>query len=133
MKFEKSLGLFKEHLEERNYSERTIETYIYNTRRFLDFLERYYPRIESLEKITKEIVYDYQRFLQNYKNRKNKPLSNSTQILKLITVRKLFSFLLERDLILKNPASSLTLPREEQKLIRNIPTENEVMSILENL
>jgi len=59
--------------------------------------------------------------------------ANSTQILKLITVRKFFRFLAEQDLILKNPASALTLPREEQKLTRNIPTENEVMSILENL
>ena len=133
MKFEKYLNLFKEHLEESNYSDRTVETYIYNTKRFLEFLERYFPRIKALEKITKEIVHDYQRFLQSYKNRKGEPLSNSTQILKLITVRKFFHFLMQQDLILKSPASSVTLPKEEQRLIRNIPTEREVMSILENL
>ncbi len=133
MKFEKHLIIFNEHLEERNLSERTVETYYYNTKKFLNFLEKYYPRILALEKVTKGIVRDYRRYLQSYKNRKNEPLSNSTQILKLIIVRKFFSFLVEQDLILKNPASSLTLPREEQKLIRNIPTENEVMSILENL
>jgi len=133
MKFEKYLNLFKEHLEEHNYSERTVETYLYNTKRFLSFLQSYYPRIQSLEKVTKEIVHDYQGYLRSHKNRKGEPLSNSTQILKLITVRKFFYFLVEQDLILKNPASSLTLPKEEQRLTRNIPTENEVMNILENL
>ena len=133
MKFEKYLGAFKEHLEERNLSERTVETYCYNTDRFLAFLERYYPRISSLEKVTKEMVHDYQRYLQSTRNRKGESLANKTQILRLIVVRKFFSFLVNQDLILKNPASSLTLPKEEQRLIRNIPTEKEVMDLLENL
>jgi len=133
MKFEKYVNAFKEYLEEHNYSERTVETYCYNTNRFLNFLEKYYPRIKSLEKATKEIVLDYQKYLVNHKNRKGEPLSNRTQILKLIVIRLFFSFLLKHDLILKNPASSLTLPREEHKITRNILTENEVLSLLENL
>jgi len=133
MKFKKYLGVFKEHLEERNLSERTVETYCYNNDRFLAFLERYYPRISSLQKVTKEIVHDYQRYLQNTRNRKGEPLANKTQILRLIVVRKFFSFLVKQDLILKNPASSLVLPKEEQRLVRNIPTEKEVMNLLENL
>ncbi|KKL98465.1 hypothetical protein LCGC14_1824110, partial [marine sediment metagenome] len=133
MKFEKHVNTFKEYLEEHNYSERTVETYCYNTNRFLNFMEKYYPRINSLEKVTKEIVLDYQKYLVNYKNREGEPLSNQTQILKLIVIRLFFSFLLKHDLILKNPASSLTLPREEHKITRNILTENEVLSLLENL
>jgi len=133
MKFEKHVNTFKEYLEEHNYSERTVETYSYNTNRFLNFLEKYYPRIKSLEKVTKEIVLDYQKYLVNHKNRKGEPLSNRTQILKLIVIRLFFAFLLKHDLILKNPASSLTLPREEHKITRNILTENEVLTLLENL
>ena len=133
MRFEKRVNTFKEYLEEHNYSERTVETYCYNTNRFLNFMEKYYPRINSLEKVTKEIVLDYQKYLVNYKNREGEPLSNQTQILKLIVIRLFFSFLLKHDLILKNPASSLTLPREEHKITRNILTENEVLSLLENL
>jgi len=133
MKFEKHVNTFKEYLEEHNYSDRTVETYCYNTNRFLKFLDKYYPRIKSLEKVTKEIVLDYQKYLVNYKNRKGEPLSNQTQILKLIVIRLFFSYLLKHDLILKNPASSLTLPREEHKMTRNILTENEVLSLLENL
>ncbi len=133
MRFEKHFTVFKEYLEEHNYSDRTVETYCYNVERFLGFLERHYPRIRSLEKVTKEIISDYQRYLQSYKNRKGEALSNKTQILKLIVVRKFFSFLLKQDLILKNPASSITLPKEEQRLIRNILTEKEVINLLENL
>ncbi len=133
MQFEKYINTFKEYLEEHNYSDRTVETYCYNTNRFLNFLEKYYPRIKSLEKVTKEIVLDYQKYLVNYKNRKGEPLSNQTQILRLIVIRLFFFFLLKHDLILKNPASSLTLPREEHKITRNILTENEVLSLLENL
>lgn len=69
----------------------------------------------------------------NYKNRKGEPISNRTQILKLIVIRKFFSFLVKQDLIIKNPASYTTLPKEEQKLTRNILTEKEVMNLLENL
>ena len=133
MRFEKHFTAFKEYLEEHNYSDRTVETYCYNVERFLGFLERHYPRIRSLAKVTKGIVSDYQKYLQSYKNRKGEPLSNKTQILKLIVVRKFFSFLLKQDLILKNPASSITLPKEEQRLIRNILTEKEVINLLENL
>ncbi len=133
MKFEKYVNTFKEYLEEHNYSERTVETYSYNTNRFLNFMDKYYPRIKSMEKVTKEIVLDYQKYLVNHRNRKGEPLSNRTQILKLIVIRLFFSFLLKHDLILKNPASSLTLPREEHKITRNILTENEVLSLLEKL
>ncbi len=133
MRFEKYFNAFKEHLEERNLAERTVETYCYNTKRFFHFLEKYYPRIKSLEKVTKEIALDYQKYLGSYKNRKGEPLANKTRILRLIIVRQFFSFLAKQDLILKNPAASITLPKEEQRLTRNILTEKEVLGLLESM
>ncbi len=133
MRFEKYFIAFKEHLEERNLAERTVETYCYNTERFLHFLERYYPRIKSLGKVTKDIALDYQKYLGSYKNRKGEPLSSKTRILRLIIVRKFFSVLVKLDLILKNPASSITLPKEEQRLTRNILTQKEMLGLLESM
>ncbi|MBW8002985.1 MAG: tyrosine-type recombinase/integrase [Planctomycetes bacterium] len=133
MRFEKYFNAFKEHLEERNLAERTVETYCYNTKRFFHFLEKYYPRIKSLEKVTKDIALDYQKYLRSYKNRKGDPLSSKTRILRLIIIRKFFSFLVKQDLILKNPASSITLPKEEQRLTRNILTQKEMLGLLENM
>ena len=56
MKFEKHLTSFKEYLESNQFSERTVETYCSYAKQFLFFIEEYYPRITSLEKITKDII-----------------------------------------------------------------------------
>ena len=72
-------------------------------------------------------------FLQSYRNRKGGPLSNRRQVLKLIIIRKFLSFLVRQDVLLKNPASPLTLPKEEKRLTRNILTEREVMELLVNM
>ena len=50
----------------------------YNTERSLSFLKRYYSRINSLEKVTKEIASDYQKYLQSYKSRQGEPFSSKT-------------------------------------------------------
>ena len=107
MEFEQQLVAFREHLKERNLSERTVETYGFNVRKFLCFLKDHYSRIDGLEKVTREIVQDYQRYMATGKSRSGRPVSNSTQILKLIAVRSFFSFLI----ILAMPSTSLSLER----------------------
>ena len=126
MKFEKYLNSFKEYLESNKFSERTVETYCSYARQFLSFVEEYYSRITSLEKITKDIVLDYQNYLANYKNEKGEPLANKTQSLKLRALKKFFFFLIKRDLILKDPTPILSFPKEEERLARNILSEKEV-------
>jgi site-specific recombinase XerD len=110
-----------------------VETYAYHACKFVQFLERHYPRIQSPEKISREVVQDYQQYLAGYRDRTGRPLSSRTQILKLRILRSFFSYLVSQDLILKNPASSVSLPREEQRLTRNILSEKEVMGVLEAL
>lgn len=133
MKFQKYLDAFTEYLKESHCAERTIETYGYNLAKFFRFLEAHYPRINSMEKITKDIVLDYQQYLSTYRNRAGNPLSNKTQILKLIIVRSFFSYLVRQDLLLKNPACSIRLPKEERRITRNILTEKEVLRLLDTL
>ena len=55
------------------------------------------------------------------------------EILKLIIVRAFFSFLVKQDYLLKNPASFITLPKEEYRIVRNILTEKEVFSLLSKM
>jgi hypothetical protein len=57
--FESCLSSFQEFLKENNRSERTVQTYAYHALKFLHFLERHYPRIQSTDKVTREIVRDY--------------------------------------------------------------------------
>lgn len=97
MKFEKYLYDFKDYLEVHNYSERTIETYSGGIKQFLSFLEKYYSRVNSLEKITKDIIWDYQSYLANFKNEVGESLANKTQSLKLRAVKRFFSFLIKKD------------------------------------
>jgi len=133
MKFEKYLNSFKEYLESNHFSERTVESYCSYTKQFLSFIEKYYQRISSLEKVTKDIVLDYQNYLSNYRNDKGESLANKTQSLKLRALKKFFSFLIKRDLILRDPTTIITFPKEEQRLTRNILSEKEVFALLENL
>jgi len=131
--FESCLSSFQESLKEHNLSERTVETYAYHALKFAHFLEKHYPRIQSPDKITRDIVGDYQQYLAGYRDRTGRPLSSRTQILKLRILRSLFGFLVSQDLILKNPAASISLPREEQRLTRNILSEKEVLEVLDAL
>ena len=130
MKFEKHLTQFQEYLESNHFSERTVETYCSYAKRFISFLDEYYPRITSFEKITKDIILDFQSYLVGYTNEKGQRLSNATQTLILRAVKKLFSYLIKRDLILKDPTTVITFPKEQQRLTRNIPSQQEVFELL---
>ena len=130
MKFEKHLTQFQEYLESNHFSERTVETYCSYAKRFIGFVDEYYPRVTSFEKITKDIVLDFQNYLIGYTNEKGQRLSNVTQGLILRAVKKLFYFLIKKDLILKDPTTVITFPKEQQRLTRNIPSEQEVFDLL---
>ena len=133
MRFEKHLNGLEEHLRIAGFSERTVETYGGCTKQFLEFLQEFYPRISSLEKVTKDVVRDYQGYLREYRDGKGSSLSNGTQAVKLKAIRKLFSYLMEADLILKDPTSVITFPKEEQRLPRNVPSEKQVADLLDRL
>ncbi|MGR3301612.1 MAG: tyrosine-type recombinase/integrase [Candidatus Scalindua sp.] len=47
-------------------------------------------------------------------------------------LKKLFLFQIKKDLVLKDPTTVISFPKEEQRLTRNILTEQEVFGLLEN-
>ena len=63
MKFEKHLSQFQEYLESNHFSQRTVETYCSYAKRFIGFLVECYSRVTSCEKITKDIILDFQNYL----------------------------------------------------------------------
>ena len=133
MKFDRYLKEFEDNLVACTFSERTIETYALYAKRFTAFIETYYPRIQSFEKITKDVILDYQNYLSTCKTKRGEKLSNQTQSLILRALKKLFFFLMKRDLVLKDPTTVITMPREEQRLIRNILSEKESFDLLESI
>ena len=133
MSFKRYLTDFESYLSAIRLSERTIETYSTYANRFCHFLETYYPRIRSFERITKDIVLDYQNYLSTHKSSKGQRLCNKTQGLILRALKKFFSYLMKRDLILKDPTTVIVMPKEEQTLPRNILSEKEVFALLESI
>jgi integrase/recombinase XerD len=132
MKFIKQLEEFQDYLRVRKFSELTVTTYLGDVKRFIHFIEENYSRITLITQISKDIVTDYCNYLKSYKDRRGNKLSINTQISKLISLKKFYKFLFKNDYIVKDPVANLEFPRRERTLPRNIPTEKEVLEILES-
>jgi len=133
MNYQKYLEAFREYLLVINFSDRTIEKYISTNKELFFFIEKYYQRITSIEKITKDVILDYQRYVSQYKTRKGANLSNSTQRIKLTGIKKFFQYLSKNDLILHDPSKYISLPRIEETITRDILSEDEVKKLLESI
>ena len=133
MTFEQTVSAFLEHLENRGYSPRTIEAHSEHLRKFAQFLERFYPRVTTFENVTKDIAEDYQRYIADLRNDRGQVISNATKNKKLGPVRKLYTWLVEQDRMISNPAKTLVYMKEDQRLIRNVLTEDEIKAVLSSL
>jgi len=130
LKTDTILKEFQDYLESCHCSPRTVETYGGYAKRFAGFLKEHYLRITSFDRVSKDIILDFQSYLAHTKDRRGQCLSNSTQSLILRSVKKFFRFLIKRDLILKDPTTVITCPKEEQRITRKILSENEVLDLL---
>ena len=90
MKFQRHLDGFRDYLRAHHFAARTLETYGANTKRFLAFLEQRYPRIDTVEQVTKDTILDYQRHLAEHEDPRIGALTHATQNLILRSVRKFF-------------------------------------------
>ena len=90
-------------------------------------------RINTVEQVTKDTILHYQRHLAEHEDPRIGALTHATQNLILRSVRKFFHYLLRGDFILRDPTSVLEFPKEEQKLIRNVLSEDEVSGLLEQI
>ncbi len=133
MIFQKYLNDYINYLKIKKYSVRTQESYFQENKKFILFLEEHYPRLKNIAQITKDIILDYSNYITCYKDNKGKLLSGKTIKLKLIAVKQFFKYLAKSDYILKDPTVTIEIPRDERSLPRNVPTEKEVMMILESI
>ena len=128
---ENLLAEFKTELEKRGFTFRSIQTYISDTRLFVNWLET--KGIKSLPKINRETVKEYQSFLYYARSKKGTPFAPVSQSLMLIVVKTFLQVMCEHGRILFNPAEDIELPRIENHLPRNTLKENEFQRIMENL
>lgn len=104
---------------ERSLSENTIEAYIADLERFVDFLQEYCPE-KKIEQIDNSVLNEFADRLQK-KDSENlseeESLLQSASRLRIIQgVRAFFKYLLLAEIIERNPAENIVTPYLEKKL-----------------
>ncbi len=132
-------GRFAEWLQAINYSPKTRVNYTRDVRVFLDWLADN-TAVNSLVDVTPAHLQQYQIALYNFersddseatKEKEAKRLSVGTQAARLAAVRKFFSWLLSEQQIAYNPATTLQLPKQPQRLPRGVLTKSEARRLIE--
>ncbi|MGH9969074.1 MAG: tyrosine-type recombinase/integrase [Pyrinomonadaceae bacterium] len=135
-------GRFSEWLEAINYSPKTRVNYTRDVKVFLDWLAGNTP-VNSIAEVTPAQLQQYQIALYNFERQDEeaatkekaeaepKRLSVGAQANRLAAVRKFFSWLLSEQQIAYNPASTLQLPKQPQRLPRGVLTKSEARRLIE--
>ena len=138
---------FSEWLEAINYSPKTRVNYTRDVKVFLAWLSEN-TALNSIVEVTPAHLQQYQIALYNFARYEEdepatkektaavaahepKRLSVGTQAARLAAVRKFFSWLLSEQQIAYNPASTLQLPKQPQRLPRGVLTKAEARRLIE--
>ena len=123
--------LMQKHLKwlaVHNYSEYTARTREVYIRAFLLWADA--RGIQYPTQVTKPILEAFQQHLFHYRKANGDPLSWSSQSKHLVDVRMFFEYLAKENHIPFNPATSLELPKQPQKLPKAVLTVDEVERVL---
>jgi integrase/recombinase XerD len=115
------ITIYKEYLHQRNLSENTIDSYIYDVESFRNYLREDYEL--ELKETKKAHILTYLVTLQ--KNGK----SSSTLSRTISALKNFFDFLKNEKLIMDNPAVSIHSPKQIKKK-PSILTEEEVVQLM---
>jgi integrase/recombinase XerD len=110
-------------------SESTITGYRSELRQFLAFLEQ--RGLKNPHEMTREDVEAYQISLEYRRKTDGEPLSLASKNLRLSIVRAFVKYLRRSGVLLTDPTADLVRARPPRRLLPELPTEAEVMAILE--
>jgi integrase/recombinase XerD len=119
---------YLEHLAEKNYSPRTIETRENYLRYFTAWCDE--RSLTKPSQVDRPILERYQRYLFYYRKRDGEPLSTRSQHARIIPLRHWFSWLVKKGHLLYSPATDLELPRLEKRLPRAVLSAREAELVL---
>ncbi len=122
------LEQFKEWLEMRGLSARTIEEYPRDVKVFLCWLEK--EGVLDVSEIRTQDLMGFQALLMK-REWKGKPLSARTIKKRMEEVRGFFRFLIKTGKLIRDPSAHLELPKAPKSLPRLILEEWEMEAILE--
>jgi integrase/recombinase XerD len=114
---------FKTYLTALNRSQQTISSYIYNIKRYLDYLST--TGVLSAVNVSCSDIEKYQAHL----------LSQPDHTLPTVdaymrSVRGYYKYLVRQEIIISNPADLVPLPKMPRQLPRNVLTEKEIDDLL---
>ena len=121
------LNRFRQYMEARGFSDRTIPDYLHHVQVFLDYLTEI--GISKIQEVDRQTLADYQVQLLAQKFR-DQPISQETRARRLITLRTFFRFLVRIGAIDQDPTIDLELPKCAKTLPRNILTKKEMGKLL---
>lgn len=113
----------------QQYAARSIERMQEELLLFLDYCAE--RSIGRPEEVSKAVLESYQRHLFALRKRNGKPLHPRTQRGRLTSVRSLFRWLAQQNVLLFNPAAELQLPKESRPLPKDVLSASEVDTVLD--
>ncbi len=129
MKMTEARNEFLAWMKTRGLSTFSIRSRGSCSRDLVEFLQR--RGVEEAENVTQDDVEAWRKWLMNRKHCwTGRPLAPLTRQRHFETIKILFTYLMERRVILADPASWLEIPKTNKPLPTNIPTEQELESIL---
>lgn len=119
---------FNQDREMEGFSKWTQEQSLWGLSYFYVFLKE--RDEENLQSITGDTLHKYQMHLYNMVGRRGKPLSLSSQMNALVSVRVLFRWLVRRGHILADPSTAIALPKQKEPLPKYVMTRREMTRVL---
>ena len=127
-RLEKLIARWENHLEEKNYSERTYSGYCWAVRQFRDWADE--RGIKDPAAVTKPILESYQRWLFRYRKKNDKPLSVKSRRDRIQYVQHFFRWLCLNNELPANPASELELPRSMPRQLPRALGKQQILDLL---
>lgn len=119
---------YLEWMRERNSTAQGVSGYEYRLTGFLLWCEE--RGLERQEAITLRVLEQYQRHLYQIRKANGEALSVVTQHNRLSTVKSFFSWLTRRHYLPSNPASDLEMPKQGQRLPKDVLSVEEMEQLL---
>ena len=119
---------FLEYLTVHHYSIRTVNLRAFHLREFARWLQD--QGVTHVGEVTPAMLYDFQRWLYQYRMPNGQARSVQGQFQRLNAVRMLFRYLSRSRFIPFNPAADLEMPRREHRLPKAPLTTEEMEQVL---
>jgi integrase/recombinase XerD len=125
---ELAVNEYMEWLYAHGYAESTVRARRYYLAGLVEFFTQ--REITELGLVTPNLLDAYQRHLFSHRKVDGRPLSFCTQAQRLVPVKGLFDWLSRTGAVISNPATSLSLPKTEDRIPSAVLSVDEVEAVL---